>query len=192
MDHSVTTAAVPRDWFTGFVAGLFDGVTKRSVDGRFEGRDFVFTATKWSRSGVAAGVLDAGDGMVVDIELLTVPAPERLRLSGADAAVSWRGSVDLAAWTAECVVRHRLFTAEVNGLVADVDAPRWGVVVRMEIAPKSWGRVLWPLARVFAYDRLRRRFQHEIDELAAAWDAAAADLLPRHPSDAAESVLSRA
>lgn len=191
MDHRVSTSAVPRAWFTGFVEGLFDAITKRSVDGRYEGPDFVLTAERWSRSGVASGVLDLGDGMVAEFELLTVAAPERLRLAGADSAVSWRGSVDFAEWTGECEVRHRFFVASLSALVADVDAPRWGVVVRMDIVPKSWGRVLWPLARIFTYDRIRRRFQEAINETAASWDAAAADLLRRHPSDAAESVLAR-
>ena len=191
MDHRVSTAAVPRAWFTGFVEGLFDAITKRSVDGRYEGPDFVLTADKWNRSGVASGVLDLGDGMVAEFELLTVTAPERLRMSGADSSMSWRGSVDFNEWTGECEVRHRLFVASLSALVADVDAPRWGVVVRMDIVPKSWGRVLWPLARIFTYDRIRRRFQEAINETAASWDAAAADLLRRHPSDAAESVLAR-
>lgn len=193
MDHRVTTAAIPRPWFEAFVAGLFDAVTKRSDNGVYAHRDFTLRTAEWSRSGVAAGTLDLNDddSSTVEFELLTVPSPERLRLSGDFGAGTWRGEIDLVEWMADAVVRHRLFEATVNMLVADVDAPRWGVVVRVDIVPKSWGRVLWPLARIFAYDRIRRSFQHAVEEEAAAWDTAAADLLRRHPADAAESLLMR-
>ena len=177
---------MPRRWFDGLVAALFDGVEAGLVDGRYEHPDFVLSVDVWERAGRAGGELveREADGPV-SFELQSPVAPRTFTASAADAISSWRVVADLRAWRCDGSVAWRVFNGEVRVAVAEPGAASWDVVATADLAFGPWARVMLFVARPWA----RRVFAKTVEEVVATWEKDVAPLFLRDPAEVAAEFL---